>query len=122
MARMLRYCWPLVQSPLPSHACSATPMVVIPRSICLESVRIIFWLGPWVCWVLIVVPIFSFTRLAHTCPYTKKVPPTEAVPSVSVFGQLGLGLTCAETGAARAMPVAAATIHFRTCLMLYIVL
>ena len=68
VARMFWYFLPLVQSPVPFQACSATPMVVMPRSILRSSVRMMFWFGPCVCCVLMLVPIFSLTRLAHTCP------------------------------------------------------
>jgi hypothetical protein len=67
-ARMSRILVPLVQSPSPFQAWSATPMVVMPSSISLPCRRRMFWFGPCVCCVLIGSPIFSPTREAQACP------------------------------------------------------
>jgi hypothetical protein len=40
-------------------------MVVIPSSMSPFWTRMMFWFGPWVCWVLIGIPIFSPTIAAQ---------------------------------------------------------
>ena len=68
MARMLLNLRPCVHAPSPRQPCSATPIVVMPRSICRVSVRMMLWLGPSVWRVLMGTLIASEARFAQTCP------------------------------------------------------
>ena len=68
MARMLWNLRPCVHAPSPFQACSATPIVVMPRSTCLVSTRMMLWFGPSVWRVEIGTLIASAAMLAQTWP------------------------------------------------------